>query len=479
MTVWITAGLLMICTVLAGTAAAQPVPPDITPVEATAWSAIIAGKTVNFDAACGKIDPANAERPDPCRTIGHGFLETILTQAPWSSQIPREGVHLQGALIRGTVDLSNATIKSELALTGNVLPGGLNLDRATLAPLLDLGGSTIGLLRGQRVSIADNLWLRNATITGPVNLLNARLGNQADFTDSRFANTVTLAGAALGGDLILSGAQFDRAVRLNFSHTGGSLSLVGTHLADALVLVRAQIAGDADFSGATFEGPVTLGRATVHGDLVLSAISSGQKNVPASQFRHRLTLNRTTVSGNVDLREARFDSGIEAPSLHVVGALAAAGAAFGDSLNLNGASVDGMLGFRGTRLISVDLGRAAIRELVLGAPGSAKPDWAGPDGKIGLSLGNAHVGTLRDTTAAWPPEVNLVGFTYDRLAGLGGRVDRSEVQPRPNEWWQQWLARDPVYSPQPYRQLAGVLALEGDNDAADAVRLADRERARA
>jgi uncharacterized protein YjbI with pentapeptide repeats len=479
MTVRIAVGLLMICGMLAGTAAAQPVPPDMSPVEAAAWSAITAGKTVNFDATCGKIDPANAEHSDPCHTIGHGFLETILTQAPWSGQIPREGMHLQGALIRGMIDLSNATIKSELALTDSVLKGGLNLDRATLAPLVDLGGSTIGFLSGERVSIADNLWLRKATVTGPVNLRNARLGNQADFAGSRFANAVTLAGASLGGNLILSGAQFDSPVRLDGSHIAGTLSLVGARLAGALVLVRSQIDGDADFSGSTFEGAVTLARASIHGDLVLSAITDGEKKVPASQVRRQLRLYRTTVSGSVDLREARFDCGIEAPYLHVVGALEAAGATFGDAVNLNGASIDGVLGFLGTRLTSVDLGRATIGQLLLGAPGSAKPDWAGSDGKIALSLRNAHAGTLQDTTAAWPREVNLGGFTYDRLAGLGGRANQSEVQPRPDEWWQQWLARDPSYSPQPYQQLASVLALEGNNDAADAVRLAERERARA
>ncbi len=479
MTVRIAAGLLMICAILAGPAVAQPVPPDMTPVEAAAWSAIVAGKIVDFDTTCGKLDAANAERPDPCRTVGHGFLETILTQAPWSSQIPRQGVHLVGALVVGTVDLSNATIKSQLALTGSVVKEGLNLNRTTLAPLLNLDGSTIGALLGQRVSIAANLWLRGATVTGPVNLINARLGNQADFTNCRFASAVTLANAALGGDLILSGAQFDGALRLNGAHVGGTLDLVGARTAAVLVLARSQIDGDAVVSGATFDGPVTLGRATVHGDLMLNAFSSGEKKVPPSRFRRRLMLNRTTVSGNVDFREARFDGGVEAPDLHVVGTLETAGATFGDSLNLNDAKIDGVLGFLGTRLTSVDLGRATIGQLLLGAPGSAAPDWEGSDGKIGLSLRNAHADTLQDTTAAWPRAVNLIGFTYDRLGSLGGQAKQSEVQPRADEWWQQWLARDPVYSPQPYQQLAGVLALQGDKAAADGVRLAERERARA
>jgi hypothetical protein len=64
----------------------------------------------------------------------------------------------------------------------------------------------------------------------------------------------------------------------------------------------------------------------------------------------------------------------------------------------------------------------------------------------------------------WP------GSVATRLAASCSLVD---------DRWKEWLARDPVYSPQPYGQLAGVLTLEGENDTADAVRLADRQRARA
>jgi hypothetical protein len=199
MTGRLAATLLVICLLVTRIAAAQSVPPNMTPAEAAAWDAITAGEAANFNAKCGKIDPEHATPPDPCRTIGHSFLETILTEAPWSGQIPRQGVHIEGAFIRGTLDLHNAKIRSEVALIGSVLRGGINLDRATIDPLLDLNGSTIGFLRGECVSIGDNLWVRGATVVGPVNLLNAKLGNQVDFTDSRFADAVTLGGASLGG----------------------------------------------------------------------------------------------------------------------------------------------------------------------------------------------------------------------------------------------------------------------------------------
>lgn len=474
--------LLVICTLVARMAVAQPVPPGMTPAEAAAWSAIAAGKPANFNAMCGKIDPQHVEPPDPCHTIGHGFLEAILTETPFSSQIPREGVRIEGAFIRGPVDLSDAKIGSEVAIVDSVLPGGLNLDRATIDPLLNLNGSTIGFLRGERVSIVDNLWVRSATVTGPVNLLNAKLGNQIAFDDSRFAEAVTLGAASLGGDLVLSGAQFSRILRLEGTRIGGSVSLLGAHLAEALLLERAQIEGDVRLSAGTFEGPVSLARANVRGVLILGMMPEalGQKRVPAAHFLRAVVLDRTIVAGNMDIRQVAFDHGMELPSLHVGGTLDASDASFAEPWVLHGATLDGTLDLLGAKLSSLDLGSASVGELALGAPGRTPPHWADAGAKIiMLSLRNAHVGTLQDTIGAWPREINLIGFTYDRLAGLGGRATAGELQPRSDEWWKEWLARDPIYSPQPYRQLASVLALEGENDVADAVRLADRQRARA
>jgi hypothetical protein len=181
----------------------------------------------------------------------------------------------------------------------------------------------------------------------------------------------------------------------------------------------------------------------------------------------------------MDIRQGTFQRGIEAPSLHVGGDLAANEATLAGSWVLSGASLDGALSLFGAQLHSVDLGDASIGELDLGAPGRTPPHWADAGSGIALSLRNAHVGSLQDTVGAWPREINLIGFTYDRLAGLGGQARGGELQPRADAWWSEWLARDPVYSPQPYRQLAGVLALEGETDAADGVRLAERQRARA
>ena len=49
---------------------------------------------------------------------------------------------------------------------------------------------------------------------------------------------------------------------------------------------------------------------------------------------------------------------------------------------------------------------------------------------------------------------------------------------RPIDWWRGWLNRDPVYSAQPYAQLAGVLAAAGNRDGAADIRFFGRDRER-
>ena len=49
---------------------------------------------------------------------------------------------------------------------------------------------------------------------------------------------------------------------------------------------------------------------------------------------------------------------------------------------------------------------------------------------------------------------------------------------RPIGWWRDWLNKDPVYSAQPYAQLAGVLAASGNRDGAADIRFFGRDRER-
>jgi hypothetical protein len=72
----------------------------------------------------------------------------------------------------------------------------------------------------------------------------------------------------------------------------------------------------------------------------------------------------------------------------------------------------------------------------------------------------------------------LEGFTYLHLGGVGDS-SRADMRNRPVPVWRDWLLLDPVYSPQPYTELASVLAASGNSAAATAIRFIGRDRERA
>jgi hypothetical protein len=71
--------------------------------------------------------------------------------------------------------------------------------------------------------------------------------------------------------------------------------------------------------------------------------------------------------------------------------------------------------------------------------------------------------------------MDLEGFHYDRLGGVGG-TGRNDMRMRSSDEWTDWLARDRTFSSQPYTELSSVLAAAGHRDTADAILLAGRER---
>jgi hypothetical protein len=90
---------------------------------------------------------------------------------------------------------------------------------------------------------------------------------------------------------------------------------------------------------------------------------------------------------------------------------------------------------------------------------------------------NARIGNLQDDERAWPDRITLAGFTYAHLGGTGGE-QRQDMRNRSVSWWRGRLNKDPIYSTQPYAQLAGVLAASGNREGAADIRFFGRDRER-
>ena len=194
---------------------------------------------------------------------------------------------------------------------------------------------------------------------------------------------------------------------------------------------------------------------------LIGAKVGAQLSAKGSTFEGRFNADRLEVTGDLSMRD-----GASFNDVRLIGAV------IGGQLQLRHSDFDGHLD-----LTSVHI----EEELQLNLPGAPPPRWTKTSR---LTLRNARVGALNDTEDAWDIQsgrLDLIGFTYDRLGGLGA-TDKSTMSARPTEWLREWLAKQDgfstSYSPQPFEQLAKVLRESGYPGRADAILFAARDHQR-
>ena len=444
--------------------------------EGWAWSRIKQDKIADLNLRCDasgktRLDPhEDAGWDDACRKIPAGFITDVLTVPRWRDRIGRHGLRLRGARIDGELDLANVDIRPDLLLEAGRIEGGLDLTGAHLAGLLSLRGTQLrGGFAAARLRADNGLLLRDrATFKGDLTLNGAKIAGQVDMDGSAFEGTVSADsmsveanlllgdGATFRGNVILSGARVGANVEMDHSAFGGTVNADGVAVERSLFL-----------RGATLRGSLNLGGARI----------AGQVALVGSAFEQAVLVEAATIGESLFARDVRLAQPLVLASAHI-----------GGGLDLRGAIAS-----------RIDLTNAVIGDdLTLGdavswvhwqCAGLARADSSGgwPLGERGwraascgtgevpaLVLRNTRAGALQDSAGAWPAELDLEGFRYDRLGGSGA----ADMRRRSPEQWQDWLERDRVFSTQPTTQLAGVLLAAGHRDTADIVLYAGRERER-
>jgi cytoskeletal protein CcmA (bactofilin family) len=516
-----------------GTAPAQTTYDDPNTPEGWAWAKIRNDEIANLNARCGKeVDPHDKTGwDDSCRQITAKFVEDVLTVPKWRDQLARQRVRLRGAWINGTINLEDTEVTPEVWIDASRIEGRLILDDSHWKRLLSLEGSTIaGEFSGERMVSESSILVRgNAAIEGNVNLRGAKIAGDLKMDTSSFrkavnADSMSVAGnlfmrgrATFGGDVILRGAKVDANLDMDSS------TFTRTVDADRLNVAGSLFMRD----HATFAGDVILRGATVGFNLDMDS-SSFRKAVNANSMSVKRSLfmrDHATFGGEVSLIGAKIGSNLEMDTSSFAGAIRAApvnvegnllmrnGATFGGEVTLIGAKIGGNLHLWGSTAWRVDLSGADAREFLLAGLGwscaggkaptgsaarapkaAAKPapihwqlgdpSWrnAQCDGTDratlpSLILRNFHVDALQDSADAWPTHLDLEGFRYERLGGIGG-TGRNDMRKRSPGEWNDWLQRDPTFSTQPYAQLSSVLAAAGHRDTSEAIQFAGRERER-
>ena len=205
-------------------------------------------------------------------------------------------------------------------------------------------------------------------------------------------------------------------------------------------LLDAKVGGVLNATGSTFDGPFNAQSLEVAGGLYMRGGAS---------FKD-VYLNSAEIGGHLQLLDSDFDGHLDLTSVSI-----------GDELHLTSPR--------------------AVADRKPGDENYPPPRWSE---RARLTLRNARVGALNDTEDAWglqPGQLDLVGFTYDRLGGLGA-TEKSAMSARSTEWLRAWLAKqegfETAYNPQPFEQLAKVLRASGYPGKADAILFAARDHQR-
>jgi hypothetical protein len=291
------------------------------------------------------------------------------------------------------LDLRAITVKSAINFTGGFsIKGRIGLYAANIHGDLTFAGATLVEARG------DALDARRCKVDGSV------------FLNDGFAahDCVTFVGASVKGGIFL--------LRSNIDTKGLSLDLSSAK-AGSLALEDATINGGTSLIGAEFDGDISFNKSKLSSNLYRTVNAD---NVRARTFRLE---SNTTIVGPVSLRSARFSRDM------IVGARLAKHDDSNNDVIFDAISMrcDGVLHWQ-----------PQVNHL----SGTA-------------NFEHAHVGALNDQLDRWPTQIQLDGFTYDRLN-----------RPQTFDERLEWLKRQDRYHSQPFEQLIAAYRKLGDASSA-------------
>ncbi|MGF1464485.1 MAG: hypothetical protein ACFB2Z_15240 [Maricaulaceae bacterium] len=267
-----------------------------------------------------------------------------------------------------------------------------------------------------------------------------------EFWGARIDDPLAWDGRQTRGDLIFSKCRFAKPWAWRGGHVRGTLNLQASHIAasdGALTFDRlridggffardgfvckgsirsfgASIGGQAAFVDATLNGDLSAAGATIHDGLFLRDLTlTGQANLVAVKIGSHLQLLGSTIDGEI---------------------------------NLTGATVDGELHLEQT-------------------DPNTRPKWR-PGAS--LILRNVNAGALAGSVDAFKIAtddgahgdfiaMDLAGFRYDRIGGLGAKDGATLAQAKVEDLkaWLRAGSHPETYTPEPYRQLAHALDAAG------------------
>jgi hypothetical protein len=397
-------------------------------------------------------------------------------------------VRLVGAQIGGDLDCNGGRFK-------NPHKYALVLDRVTVQDSVFLGAdfSSEGAVRLRGAEIGGDLVCIGGTFKNlggdALNAAGADVKGTV-FLDKGFnaEGEVRLPGAHIGVNFYCSGGTFKNPPQKDVAGSGtalradrvdvkGSLFLREGFTAEGEVrLLGAQIGGNLECTGGTFRNPpqkhlpgrgkaLSADGAKVNGSVFLDAAftAEGEVRLPGAQIGRDLDCSGGTFKNPPQRDVAGSGTALSADRVDVRGNIFLGKGFTGKGeVRLLAAQIGGSLECTGGKLSLLNAQGARIsRHLFLRQVRGAE--------NATIDLRNASADALFDDEGSWPAagRLYLDGFVYGRIS----------EGPTDAETRLKWLALQPEFKRQPYRQLAKALRESGDEDGAVTV-LQEMERLR-
>ncbi len=418
-----------------------------TEQERWVWTQVCEGREADLNQLEGAAhDTSKSEGWTRIRILRPGFLETILLHEPYQEVVSHRGIRIKGAWFIEPLDLSEGTLTKPLDLDNCRFDEEVNLSHLETRYWISLGGSTFNrTFFMHRLQVGGSLRLNKGAMFHEVHLSGAIIKDVLDLRNSTFVDTLDMNSLQVGTNLWmnegssfhevqLSGAKIDGEVGMNDSSFRKTLVMTGMEVQGGLFMEEASFT-KVDLRGARIEGQVIMGGSTFSDSLDMGGLHVGDTlNIKRVQVikDKEIHLTFAKIASNLNISESSLPS-----------------------LNLTGTQIKGEFQLASNQNSSVIKWREGSK----------------------LVLRNTEVGSLQDRQDAWPNQLVLDGFTYNRLGGLEGD-GVSDLSKRDVGWFKEWLAKQQPYSPQPYEQLASVFRKAGQTKKALEILYESKERER-
>ena len=256
-------------------------------VAANEWADLRASSDTTFDS---QEPSAWSESP----VLKADRLTWLCTDPAATKLVPSHGIWLRGASISGKVDLYRCDVPFSLTFYDCLFADGLNIAHAKLQEL-DIRNCCSAAVEARAVQIAENVYLLTTCVFGGLDLIDANIGGDFDFSGGlAFHGTKTEDLAKEGIALNFHDAKVAGDIKLGDKFRAlGQVRLIGTQIGRSLTC------GDGTFKGGGLAA-IDARRSIIGSNAVFTSGFSAEGGVE---------MRRSRIGGDLDCDGGRFIAG--------------------------------------------------------------------------------------------------------------------------------------------------------------------------